>query len=95
MRKLLVVILCLLMTQASVAQTKIVVLSDLHLMAPTLLVNDGPAWRDLLADSRTLLDFSQPLLDEAVERVKAIIKAEHSKVTEDIYKLIEQYKEDE
>ena len=34
-------------------------------------------------------------LDEAVERVKAIIKAEHSKVTEDIYKLIEQYKEDE
>ena len=34
-------------------------------------------------------------LDEAVERVRAIIKAEHSKVTEDIYKLIEQYKEDE
>ena len=33
--------------------------------------------------------------DEAVERVKAIIKAEHSKVTENIYKLIEQYKEDE
>ena len=61
MRKLHVVILCLLMTQAIVAQTKIVVLSDLHLMAPTLLVKDGPAWRDLLADSRTLLDFSQPL----------------------------------
>ena len=34
-------------------------------------------------------------LEEAVERVRAIIKAEHSKVTEDIYKLIEQYKEDE
>lgn len=34
-------------------------------------------------------------LDEAVSRVKAIIKAEHSKVTEDVYKLIEQYKEDE
>ena len=34
-------------------------------------------------------------LDEAVDHVKAIIKAEHSKVTEDIYKLIEQYKEDE
>ncbi len=33
-------------------------------------------------------------LDEAVERVKAIIKAEHSKVTENIYQLIEQYKED-
>lgn len=34
-------------------------------------------------------------LDEAVDRVRAIIKAEHSKVTEDVYKLIEQYKEDE
>ncbi len=34
-------------------------------------------------------------LDEAVDRVRAIIKSEHSKVTEDIYKLIEQYKEDE
>lgn len=33
-------------------------------------------------------------LEEAVERVKAIIKAEHSKVTEDVYKLIEKYKED-
>lgn len=34
-------------------------------------------------------------LDEAVDRVRAIIKAEHSKVTEYIYKMIEQYKEDE
>ena len=33
-------------------------------------------------------------LDEAVERIRAIIKAEHSKVTENIYDLIEQYKED-
>lgn len=32
-------------------------------------------------------------LEEAVERVKAIIKAEHSRVAEDIYKLIEEYKE--
>ena len=71
MRKL-IIILCLVLAQTIVAQTKIVVLSDLHLMAPTLLVKDGPAWRDLLADSRTLLDFSQPLLDEAVERIKTI-----------------------
>jgi len=33
-------------------------------------------------------------LEEAVERVRAIIKAEHSKVTQDVYKLIEEYKED-
>ena len=33
-------------------------------------------------------------LGEAVDRVKAIIKAEHSKVTEETHNLIEEYKED-
>lgn len=33
-------------------------------------------------------------IDEAVSRVKAIIKAEHSRVSEDIYELIEKYKEE-
>ncbi len=33
-------------------------------------------------------------LDEAVGRVAAIIKAEHSRVSEDIYKLIAKYKEE-
>jgi len=66
------VILWLVLTQTIVAQTKMVVLSDLHLTAPALLVNDGPAWRNLLAADRKLLDFSQPLLDEAVERIKTI-----------------------
>lgn len=34
-------------------------------------------------------------LDEAVNRVKAIIMAEHSRVEEDIYELIQEYKEEE
>jgi guanylate kinase len=34
-------------------------------------------------------------LDEAVSRVKAIITAEHSRVEEDIYELIQEYKEEE
>jgi guanylate kinase len=34
-------------------------------------------------------------LDEAVNRVKAIIIAEHSRVEEDIYELIQDYKEEE
>ena len=67
-----VVILWLVLAQTIMAQTKIVVLSDLHLTAPGLLVNDGQAWKDLLATDRKLLDFSQPLLDEAVERIKTI-----------------------
>ena len=33
-------------------------------------------------------------LDEAVNRVKAIMVAEHSRVSEDIYQLIEEYKEE-
>ncbi|MBR0596783.1 guanylate kinase [Sinanaerobacter chloroacetimidivorans] len=33
-------------------------------------------------------------IDEAVNRVAAIIKAEHSRVSEDIYKLIAKYKEE-
>lgn len=33
-------------------------------------------------------------LDEAVSRIEAIITAEHSRVSKDIYKLIEQYKEE-
>ena len=33
-------------------------------------------------------------IDEAVARVAAIIKAEHSRVSEDIYELIEKYKEE-
>ena len=33
-------------------------------------------------------------LDEAVDRVKSIITAEHSRVEEDIYELIEEYKEE-
>jgi guanylate kinase len=33
-------------------------------------------------------------LDEAVARVKAIVIAEHSRVSKNIYNLIEQYKEE-
>ena len=71
MRKLVVGLL-LALTQTIVSQTKIVVLSDLHLMAPSLLMNDGPAWSSVLATDRKLLDFSQPLLDEIVARIKTI-----------------------
>ena len=33
-------------------------------------------------------------LQEAVDRVTAIIMAEHSRVSEDVYKIVEQYKEE-
>jgi guanylate kinase len=33
-------------------------------------------------------------IEEAVQRVTDIIRAEHSKVTQDVYELIEKYKEE-
>ena len=33
-------------------------------------------------------------LQEAVDRVASIIKAEHSRVSEDVYKIVERYKEE-
>ena len=35
------------------------------------------------------------VLDEAISRISAIVKAEHSRVSEDIYDLINKYKEEE
>ena len=78
------VFLCGIMNMRS--QSKIVVLSDLHLMAPGLLVNDGTAWQDFLAGDRKLIDFSQPLLDEMVERLKTDIKPELVLITGDLTK---------
>ena len=45
------------------AQKKIYVLSDLHVMAPELLVSDGDAWQKYLADDRKMVDQSQPIFD--------------------------------
>ena len=59
---------CLLATGAD---TKITVLSDIHVMAPELIVNDGKAWQDFLAAKRTMLDYSTQLFDEQVERLVA------------------------
>ena len=37
-------LLCL--TSVTLAQTKIIVMTDTHVMAPELLINDGPAWQN-------------------------------------------------
>ena len=48
------------------AQIRIVVLSDIHVMGPGLIVNDGKAWQTALASSRKMLDYSQPIFDQLV-----------------------------
>jgi len=52
------------------AQKTVVVLSDTHVMGPDLLVSDGTAWQNHLASSRKLLDYSVPIFDELIERLK-------------------------
>ena len=59
--------LALMMAMATWAQTKIVVLSDTHVMGPGLLVNDGAAWQNELAKDRKLLDYSQEVFDVLME----------------------------
>ena len=51
---------------------KIVVLSDIHVMAPELLINEGSAWTNYLENQRKLVDYSKPLFDEVVTRIKAL-----------------------
>ena len=55
---------------APVDGKKMVVLSDPHVMAPELLVNEGTAWTTYLNGQRKLVDFSQRLFDDMIVRVK-------------------------
>ena len=65
---------------------KMVVLSDLHVMAPELLVNGGSAWDDFLANDRKMVDKSQALFDEMVSRLKTDLKPELVLITGDLTK---------
>lgn len=49
---------------------KIMVVSDPHVMAPELLVSEGTAWTMYLEGQRKMVDYSVPLFDEMIERIK-------------------------
>ncbi len=68
------------------AQTKIVALSDTHVMAPELLVNDGAAWQQFLVGDRKLVDHSRVLFDVMLKRLKTEIKPQLLLITGDITK---------
>jgi 3',5'-cyclic AMP phosphodiesterase CpdA len=57
-----------------VADKKIVVLSDPHVMAPKLLVSEGEAWTNYLSSQRKMVDCSKSLFDEMVAKIKEEIK---------------------
>ena len=54
----------------AMAQKTIYVLSDLHVMAPELLINDGSAWQAFLSESRKMVDYSQPIFDALVNKIE-------------------------
>lgn len=67
-------------------KTKIVVLSDPHVMAPELLVSNGYAWTKYMNGQRKMVDYSQVLFDEMVIRLKDDIKPDLVLITGDLTK---------
>jgi len=55
----------------AVAQTKIAVLTDTHVIAQELYESDSQAWQNKLASDRKLLDYSQRIFDYLVEKFKS------------------------
>lgn len=54
----------------AVAQTKIAVITDTHVLAPELLINKGTAWEDEVNNDRKLIDYSQEVFDYLVDKFK-------------------------
>lgn len=71
MRKLMTALLLTLVGQlGAVAQTKIAVITDTHVLAPELLINKGTAWEDEVNNDRKLIDYSQEVFDYLVDKFK-------------------------
>lgn len=65
---------------------KVVVLSDPHVMAPGLLVNEGTAWTSYLNGQRKMVDYSKLLFDDMITRIKENIKPELVLISGDLTK---------
>lgn len=74
------------MSAVSLGQSKIVVLSDIHVMPRELLVSDGTAWQRQLASDRKMLDKSQELFDVMTDRLKTELKPDLVLITGDLTK---------
>ncbi len=55
----------------SSGELKIAIISDLHVMAPSLLVNNGAAFQEYLAKDPKLLEYSDKILQAAVSKIIA------------------------
>ncbi len=68
------------------AHIKVVVITDTHVMAPELLVNDGMAFQNFLMADRKIVDCSKALFDTMIERIKTDIKPDLVFFTGDLSK---------
>jgi 3',5'-cyclic AMP phosphodiesterase CpdA len=92
MKQIIITVCMMLLTMSISAKTlvvadkKIVVLSDPHVMAPELLVSEGEAWTNYLSGQRKMVDYSQALFDEMVAKIKDEIKPNLVLITGDLTK---------
>jgi predicted phosphodiesterase len=68
-KQLLTSIGCLLFSLFTQAQTRITVLTDTHVMGPGLLISDGTAWQNALANDRKLIDYGKDIFDQLVDQL--------------------------
>ncbi|MBQ9649403.1 MAG: metallophosphoesterase [Prevotella sp.] len=69
MRRLAVITFCLCLTWCGLniaAKTRIMLISDPHVMGPGLLINEGEAWEEAIYYDRKLNDYSRNIYDEAI-----------------------------
>lgn len=71
---------------ATSTDKKIVVISDPHVMAPELLVSEGTAWTTYLDGQRKMVDYSKPLFDEMIKKIKDDIQPNLVLITGDLTK---------
>lgn len=92
MKQIIIAVCMMLLTMSISAKTlvvadkKIVVLSDPHVMAPELLASEGEAWTNYLSGQRKMVDYSQALFDEMVAKIKDEIKPNLVLITGDLTK---------
>ncbi len=70
MKRILGLFVTLLTFQIAFAQTRIAVVSDIHVMGKALVSNAGTAWQKALAGDRKMLDKSRGILDKLVSQFK-------------------------
>ena len=83
---LTLMVACMAPAQTQLDKTKVVLLSDTHVMAPELLVEEGTAWYNYLDSDRKLIEYSRELFDVVIANIKDNIRPGLVLITGDLTK---------